>query len=918
MRCEKSVVLSSNRVRVRYLINSMYRNHQIAQCVEEELQHTLGVIHASSSYLTAGVLVVYDPVSVGIDEIKKKILQSIRQKGRSQKFNNPSVLKSRKNKFFDEGEASETVDLSDWDRISQRGLTDQEVEVRAKTYGLNRLKEPDVKSEFHLFLNQFQNLPVSLLFGAASLSVLTGGVADSAVILFVIFANSYIAYRMESSAQKIIRALLRTDRSPLKVIRSGNEKEIDPQQVVPGDLFLLSPGVVVPADGKLVEVERMNIDESLLTGESLPVSKSRKNPFVFKGSVVTSGSARVIALKIGQNTQIGTIHQLMSTSEPPETPMQQQLNHLGDLAAKLAIGVSSLLFGYQLWKGLRWIDALKTSVSLAVASIPESLPTVATITLARGVKDLEKSNVWIRHLHALESLASAEIICFDKTGTLTLNQMEVNLISTFDGTFKVDRKKIYKEGHIVDSLKFPVLRKVIEVSVLCNEARISNSSHQQAGEGSSTEAALLRMATYSGMDILKLKEKFPVLSTQYRSEDQPYMITKHPQFYAIKGAPLEVLLLCKYFQRGQKSFELNELRRRQIIKENQSLAQQGFRVLGIAYGTQASHCTWVGLVSMTDILRQGIGDLVSQFQDAGIQTMMITGDQKLTAQAIGKEIGVHQIFARVNPSQKLKIIQRFQKAGKTVAMIGDGINDGPALKAADVGIAMAAKGSEAAAQAADIVLPSDNLDGLFLAIREGRTIHENMKKSIDYIASQNLSEILYVFLSIVLRGREPFSPIQFLLINLVTDLFPELALAQEASESDIMKKAPHYFNRKFISKKDSYRTIAEALILTSAPILNSNSVAFLTVMGSSLLFTLHSRSNRLTLFDRERPEKNRFMPLALGFGFFSEFIGLVQPNLKTLLGLDKINKWDVAKSSVGSVFPFLVLDFFKFISKRTA
>ena len=401
------------------------------------------------------------------------------------------------------------------------------------------------------------------------------------------------------------------------------------------------------------------------------------------------------------------------------------------------------------------------------------------------------------------------------------------------------------------------------------------------------------MARSAGMNVERIRTEFPLLSIHYRSEGQSFMTTVHRlrdgrELRAIKGSPKEVLALCHLRWKGNKLVRLDQFTRKQILEKNEELARRGLRVLGFA--RQESEPVWLGLVAMSDALRPGIAKLVDRLSLAGIDSCMITGDQDLTAQAIGKVTGVKRIYSRVSPSQKLEIIRKMQRSGAVVAMIGDGINDGPALKAADVGIAMAEKGTIAASQSADVVLPSDNLDGIWNAIREGRTIHEETKKAIRYIVSQNLSEILHTFLTVALSGGEPFTPIQFLWINLVTDLFPELALAQEPAEAGIMKRKPAVSPQNFIGREDLGDVTVETSMLTGASLtaylagrrayrseVRAKSLAFLTLTASSLFYTTHVRSEHMTFFERSDSKKNKYIPMAIASGFLAELAGFSIP-----------------------------------------
>jgi Ca2+-transporting ATPase len=714
--------------------------------------------------------------------------------------------------------------------------------------------------------------------------------------------------------------------------------------LVVGDLLSLNPGMSIPADGRLLKVDRLSVDESTMTGESLSVYKEvidlhdpqvpladRKN-MVYRGTTVTGGNGLVLIVAVGANTEIGKIQRLMTESTQPQTPLEKQLNRLGNQMTGIACVASFAIFIIGMMRGARTFDVLKTGISMAVAAIPEALPTVATTTLARGIKNLETNHILVRHLEAMETLASVDVVCLDKTGTLTMNDMEVVSIVTPRGVFDFTLDGLVFDHQPFDVNKSPTLQKLIQVAALCNEATVSKKN---GNNGSSTETALITMAMKLGKSPRDLKQRYPLISTRYRSESQHYMTTVHQdeeskskKFYAVKGAPAQVVALCGMYRKKNKIFPMTEEMSHSILSENEKLAQAGLRVLGFAYGTSAKDLIWVGLVAMRDPIRVGIKELVPQFHEAGIETIMITGDQAATARAIGNSVGIKKTYARVTPSKKLKIVKSLQKSGKVVAMIGDGVNDGPALKAADVGIVMAAQGSEVTSQVADIVLPTNNIIGLVSAIQEGRTIHQDIKKAVDYIIAQNMSEIIFTFVSVLMGHGKPFSPAQFLWVNLVTDIFPELALAQEPPEKNVLRLPPGDFQRGILVSKDIEKIIFDSLILSTAPLgaylyfhhrhqseQKAKSMAFITMTASSLFYTLSARSENVTIFDRKRLARNNYVPMAIGAGFSAEYLAAVTPTLQKLLEIQDLTKADFLLSTLGSLFPFFATELVKLLRR---
>ncbi len=925
--------------RMRVHVEKLYRNLSLADHVEIYLKKTYGVLHVNANPLTGNILILFRLHKTSQKKILNAIKRTLNEKPTSSTPVNHSLSKQS----------------SDWHTLSleqiasrtqsslRTGLQSKFITRQRSQYGSNHLPSYEQRSDLSILLNQFQNLPVALLIGSAALTLATGGLVDAAVITAVIIFNGWIGFRMESSAERTIHSIIKVETPVTQVIRDGKETEVPLEDLVVGDLILLRPGSIVPVDARLIDLERLTVDESFLTGESLPIYKStrplqnkllplgdRMN-MVFKGSTITGGSGTAITVGVGTNTEIGQIQKLISKSDQPKTPLQRQLEYLGNQMVAVCLFASGTIFLIGFLRGRPFLELLKTSVSLAVAAIPESLPTVATMTLARGVKNLEQHHVLVRSLDAIETLANVNVLCLDKTGTLTMNQMEVTSIRTFRNTYRVTASDFGLQLTQTDL----ALSKLLKVAILCNESKLLSIHDNKKQNGSPTESALLRMSILAGMKPGEIRKRYPILSTQYRSESHQFMKTTHQneeeRLLAIKGSPEQVLALCTYIHTGRGKRPINASDRKQVLFQNDKMAKQGLRVLGFASGSQDGNLTWLGLTGMMDPLRAGMIELLPRFHEAGIETRLITGDQKSTAETIGKAIGVKKIFARVSPSKKLKLIQELQQNGKVVAMIGDGINDGPALRNADVGIAMAARGADVASQAADIVLPSDNLEGMLAAIEEGRTVHEDIRKAINYIVTQNLSELFYTFTAVIFENRELFTPLQFLWLNLVTDIFPELALAQEPANENIMKNSPVDPLHSLLSAHDLQRLGLEASILTAASLLaysygffrdgsreRAKSLSFMTLTSSSFLYTISARSETHTIFDREQLRKNKYIPLSIGVGFFAEIVGIYTPGLRNLLGMQNTKGLDLFISTAGSVIPLLIIESTKFIRKRLA
>jgi Ca2+-transporting ATPase len=657
--------------------------------------------------------------------------------------------------------------LAEFSTSADHGLTTAEAEQRLARFGPNLLPEPESRSELSILTDQIATLPVAMLGVSAAISVATAGYIDAVVILGVVVINAIIGFVTERQSERTIRALTSTAPRHAHVLRNGLAEQVPVANLVPGDVLLLSPGSYVAADLRLLKSDRLTLDESALTGESMPVSKDAdyispaETPLAehfnmaFMGTMVTGGAGRGVVVGTATNTELGQIQSLVTTAEAPETPMQRQLGQMGRELGILSALVCAGVFGVGLLRGHSLLAMLKSSVSLAVAAVPEGLTAVATTTLALGIKKMRSRRVAVRHLDAVENLGSVQVFCLDKTGTLTLNHMSVTAVSASGRNLRVRDGQFREDGRVVDVMATTELQRLLEAVSLCSETRLLEQDGSISLEGSPTENALVEMAMAAGLDVPALRRERPQVAVVQRAEGRPYMSTTHAvgdggRWIAVKGSPREVLVLCAHQLRSGRRSALQEPERSAILRANERMAGDALRVLGVAYGertargsTELRNLTWLGLVGMADPLRAGMPELMQVYHRAGIQTVMITGDQSATAFAIGKEVldssalekldpkllaalvRKVNVFARVTPAHKLRVVQALQDAGYVVAMTGDGINDGPALKAADVGVAMGEAGTDVARSVADVVLEDDNLHTMAVAVGEGRTIYSN-------------------------------------------------------------------------------------------------------------------------------------------------------------------------------------------------
>ena len=840
--------------------------------------------------------------------------------------------------------------LAELETSIAEGLSAAAVNQNIAKHGKNILFEAQPRSGLAIFLSYFWSIPVALLTLAAILSVVTGSKVDALVIMGVVIINAVLGYVTESKSERIILSLKNLVNPTAWVIRDGQQMEVASQTIVVGDILLLKPGSYVAADARLIAsghssglaTQHLSVDESALTGESVPVSKSchvlmdkdiplaERSNMVYGGTFVTGGQGLGVVVATGKQTEMGKIQALVAETKIPQTPLEIQLERAGGQLVLLSSAVCILVLGLGIVRGYGFIEMLQTSIALAVAAVPEGLPTVATITLALGINQMRQQGVLVRRLDAVEALGSVQTICLDKTGTLTANEMSVVEIQTPSNRIKLEEHKLASNRH-------PELLQLIKIAVLCNESKIAHDDHHNDEikiVGSPTENALMQMAIDAGLDIATIKSLYPLLETTHRADGQNYMATVHQfnqahKLIAVKGNPLEVLALCQYKLNNQQPVPLNKVEHDAIASANQQMTSNALRVLGLAYreidATEEitlNNLTWLGLIGMTNPIRQGVKGLIADFHRAGIETVMLTGDQENTAQALASQLNLNNesesnVFARVTPAEKLKIVQSFQAEGKVVAMTGDGINDAPALKAAEVGIAMGHAGTDVAREVADIVLANDHLATVIAAVSQGRTIYNNIKKALHFLLATNLSEIIVMVAANLLGMGLPLNAIQLLWLNLVTDIFPGLALGLEAPEPNVLNIPPRSPKTAIIEPADFQRLGFEAGVISfftlaaySYGIANygigdrASTIAFMSLVTAQLLHAFSCRSNQP--FWQAKLEPNKYLILALAVSLGLQFICLIIPSLGSLLKISGVNGIDLAVIAIAALLPLII------------
>jgi Ca2+-transporting ATPase len=676
---------------------------------------------------------------------------------------------------------------------------------------------------------------------------------------------------------------------------------------------------------------------------------------VFKGTSVVSGQGRAVAVATSYSTEIGQIQQLAGSARAPETQLQRQLDHLGAQLAWVSLGACGLTFGLGLLRGYGLLEMMKGAVSLAVAAVPEGLPTVATVTLAIGIRQMRQRHVLVRKLPAVETLGSVAAVCFDKTGTLTENAMKASVVVlgqskfTLSGPVEGEASKTALENE-------PTLRELLKVCVLCSEATAENGDADNWRLlGSGTETALLRLALDFGVNVADLRLTHPLLETTYRSDGRNYMTTRHmgPEgrcLVTIKGSPDEVLGLCTSHMDGGLVRPLDKATRNRLEQGNAHLGAEGLRVLGFASGTaknlkEPAELCWLGLVGLADPIRPHMDELMQVFHGAGVRTVLITGDQTATAYAIAKTLDLSQgepveilegteldkldpkllsalarhthVFARVSPANKLQIVRALQSDGQAVAMTGDGINDSPALRAADIGVALGS-GTEMAHEVSDVVLSDDRLETMAVALAQGRATYDNIRKAIHFLISTNLGEILVMLAATGLRLGQPLSPMQLLWINLVTDVFPALALAVDAPDPRVLKVPPRGAGKTVIGRMDLERMAVEGSVITACSLASylvgrtrygtgpeAAGMGFTTLTVSQLLHAISGRSASHTIFDWPPLPPNSSLRIAVGGLLWLQAAVSMLPPTRRLLGLGNLGSMDLAIAAGTSVLSFL-------------
>ena len=852
------------------------------------------------------------------------------------------------------------------DKIQARrnGLSQSESVERLAAMGANTLPTPEPPSEFSLFVEQFQSLPVFLLLGSSVLSLTTRAFLEAGVTIAVVIANAVVGYSTESTSQRTILSMTKRSSWPVRVRRDNAERDINSEDIVPGDVLVLQPGAILPADARIVSGTDLMVNEALLTGESEAVEKTampvhadaplaEHASMARRGTFVASGTGEAVVVATGANTEIGWIEQQASTVRPPPTILEEDLGRLGSQLALLSGLICVGVFGIGVLRQRPLPAMFKSAVALAVAAVPEGLPAIATTTLALELQRLRKKQVIVRRLHALEGLGAVNTLCFDKTGTLTENKMSVSGVLL---------------GHqYIDAAALPAaacgakpsdIQRLLETGVLCSDVEFIDQETGIGLTGSGTECAIVEFAQNNSLDGRALQLAHPRLDAQHRTEGRRMMATLHLSnkpdhlFIAAKGDPQTILDRClHYLADGQITPCTDEIKD-ELRSQMNEMASKGLRVLGLAFAEPSKNAasldcplTWIGAVGLADPLRDGTSEVIGDLHRAGIRTVMITGDQSSTARTIATKLGLSNgeplqildandlahmpdellkalaakthVFARVNPTQKLDIVRALQDDGNVVGMTGDGFNDAPAMKAADIAIAVGENSAGAARDVADVVIAGEHIRHIVDGIAYGRTVQANVRKSVHFMLSTNLSEIFVVLAETLNRSDEIESPLELLWLNLVTDILPGLGLALEPPAPNVMSIPPEGANSRIINSDDIKQSFMESAVTSTGALLahgyglarygpgpQTRAITLFTLITSQLLQGFSCRTDRRSGSLEQPLFSNSALNMAIGGAFSLQALPLLWPAMRRVLGIGPMGAADLAVTAATGLATF--------------
>lgn len=858
--------------------------------------------------------------------------------------------------------------LQELDVDEKNGLSSTEALRRLEKYGKNKLETKKKKTLFKQFLSQLKDVMIYILIIAAIISAFLGEISDALIILLVIIINAVIGVIQESKAEKALDALKELSTPKALVKRDGSLKEILSEDIVPGDIVIIDAGRYIPGDLRLIDTANLKIEESAFTGESVPSEKDAsflpdkeipigdQNNMAFMSTLATYGRGVGVVVGTGMNTEIGKIAKMIEQEENDETPLQKKLSELGKILGFLAIGICILIFIISFFQGRDLLEMFLTSISLAVAAIPEGLPAIVAIVLALGVQRMVKKNAIIRKLPAVETLGSVSIICSDKTGTLTQNKMTVTTVYTNDSYIKES------EFNLNDNES----KLLVDCMVLCNDATYSEKSQT----GDPTEIALLESPFKLNILKEKLEKEFKRIDEIPFDSDRKLMTTvnlvdeKKARVFT-KGALDSILSICNKISINGKLLDFTKEYKSKVLENSNIMSDKALRVLAFAYkdiskenivlDSLEKDLVFIGMVGMIDPPRLEVKDSIKLCKSAGITPVMITGDHKNTAFAIANELGIaedisqaitgheidkfkeeefnekiinYRVFARVSPEHKVKIVKAFKSHGNIVSMTGDGVNDAPSLKAADIGVAMGITGTDVSKGASDMILTDDNFSTIVSAVEEGRKIYLNIKKSIVFLLSCNLGEILTLFTAILLNWNSPLQPIHILWVNLITDSFPALSLGVDKTKEDVMNNPPRNPKESIFIKSDKIQLIINGVLiggitlfafklgerLYADSLIHAQTMAFVVLSVSQLFLSLSLRSNTKSAFSLGI-FSNKYLVYSILLGIFLQVIIISISFIANIFKVTPLLLYDWIVVILVSLIPFAINEILKLFRK---
>ncbi len=864
-----------------------------------------------------------------------------------------------------------------------KGITETESEKRLDKYGKNLLAEPIRISKLKKFLSQFTEFIIVVLIGAAIIAASLGEFVDAIAILAIVILNGVLGYSQEEKAERVMEALKKLSAPTAKCIRGGRAGEISASGLVPGDIILLESGDNVPADVRLIESHILKIDESPLTGESLPVLKNTdvikidtqiadKINMAFMGTTVVYGRARAVVTRTGMSTEMGSIAEMLGEVKAEPTPLQKNLSNFAGLLVYLAGGVCSLIFFIGIVRGEDLLNMFLTAVSLAVAAIPEGLPAVVTIVLALGVQRMVKRNALVRKLPSIETLGSATVIASDKTGTITQNEMTVKKIylpydevSYVSGTGYEPKGEVKSARGVQTYTGNDKLRHLAQIAFLCNSAHLTQRNSHWSVTGDPTEGALITFARKTGLSPEGVRSNMDFMG-EIPFDEKRKMMTVVYSIHHKNGT-------VKYgvFSKGAPASILKKIGGevdKEVLHMNELFADEAMRVLAFAYKESdspidpsdveavESGLAFAGLTAMIDPPREGVDEAVERARKSGIVPIMITGDHKLTATAIARDVGIYvdgdlalsgdelemmpesefieklpliKVYARVNPEHKLRIVKAWKDRGDVIAMTGDGVNDAPALKEADIGIAMGISGTDVTKEASDMVLTDDNFASIVDVVEEGRGIFSNIRKVVHFLLSCNIGEILTLLVASLIGMPLPLLPVQILWTNLVTDGLPAIGLAMEKVEEGIMDKKPRPASEGIVTNRMMWIMLLQGMFMATCTLVvywaelniynasleKARTMAFTVLVFCHKFHAYNCRSEFRSVFSLGF-FSNNMLTLSVGLIILSQVAIVHYPSLQNVFQVTALNQNDWVMVIAASIQPLVWMEIVKLFIKR--